>query len=363
MQPQATERAYSAKQVSDAIKRLANLTLDAAAIGYLGSVRSQLLTAIDSDDGEAVASYCARSIHILLADAGFQGRLTPDILRQITDKHGWNNIHDAIHQRENAITVITSWARHLGGASGSEHAQRAHPSATAQPAPINQQHPIDTRTTDRSSDRASGTSAGVRRHNSDNVRHIGAAREPRNEQQEGEDRRRYDQKKVHGGRAALTLEADTTRAGAPTIRVEAAKMLDKQARTYDWKNKIAIQLTTFELQVVAALFSGFLEHCKFSNHGPEQDKWFEVERQTGQYAGTIKVVIGKAKDMCIVQVTPLDMGDVHAMLLRQAASQLRLVEGDRQMGALAPTVLRGVAQSYKEQVAAKSGGAQRAAHG
>lgn len=82
---------------------------------------------------------------------------------------------------------------------------------------------------------------------------------------------------VYGGKAALSFEADMTRNDAYTIALDAASTTGP--RTYDWKNKIRIQLTRAELPVVAAVLVGARAKCEFKNHGPENNKGFSMERQ------------------------------------------------------------------------------------
>ena len=51
--------------------------------------------------------------------------------------------------------------------------------------------------------------------------------------------------RIYGGKAALCVETDDTRQNEPTLRLEAA--LATAPNIFDWKQKIAIQLTADEL--------------------------------------------------------------------------------------------------------------------
>lgn len=221
-------------------------------------------------------------------------------------------------------------------------------------------HPLDGPDPRRAPEAHRGHAGPVRRHNEDNVRSI--ASHPAHAGRDGghaptEEERRQGQKKVYGAKSALTLEVDNRKNGAPTLRLEAAKILDAAAKTYDWKNKIVIQLTTSELQKITALLLGLIKQAKFSNHGPKNDKWFEFAHQEDpKYAGTIKVAVGEANEMCILSITHEDIGDVTALFLRQCA-----LAGGLEQSAV-PAMLRPVAQAYNlamERQANRGGGGQR----
>lgn len=103
--------------------------------------------------------------------------------------------------------------------------------------------------------------------------------------------RRRAQHHVYGGRAALTFELDETPAGAPTVALDAANSIGE--RQYDWKQKIRVQFTTRELPVVAATLLGILPECQFSNHGPANDKGFQITWQGDRQSFFVRVWQGK----------------------------------------------------------------------
>ena len=169
----------------------------------------------------------------------------------------------------------------------------------------------------------------------------------------------WDQKNVYGGKASVQFSAGMTKGSErkeprPTVFMECARMLDAEKRLYDWKNKIVLQLTAHELQIITALLFGLVPSCKFANHGHqgEADKWFEIEHQSEKYAGTVKIAIGKAKDVMICSMGAEDIGDVTAMFLRQCAQQMRISQ------AAVPATLRVVAKAYNDRKQAKSGGGE-----
>ncbi|HRZ08153.1 MAG TPA: hypothetical protein P5102_18830, partial [Candidatus Competibacteraceae bacterium] len=79
--------------------------------------------------------------------------------------------------------------------------------------------------------------------------------------------------RIYGGKAALCVETDDTRQNEPTLRLDAA--LATAPNTFDWKQKIAIQLTADELPRVVATVLGLLPRCECKNHGPNHDKGLE----------------------------------------------------------------------------------------
>lgn len=105
------------------------------------------------------------------------------------------------------------------------------------------------------------------------------------------ERRPRPQHHVYGGRAALTFELDETPAGAPTVALDGANSIGE--RKFDWQNKVRIQFTTRELPVVAATLLGILPQCQFSNHGPANDKGFEIAWQSERQSFFVKVWQGK----------------------------------------------------------------------
>ena len=159
----------------------------------------------------------------------------------------------------------------------------------------------------------------------------------------------YDQAKVYGAKAALTLVADQTRAGESTVTIECAARADGAERAYAWGEKLRFQLTGTELQLLTCLLLGGIHELSFRNHG---DKWCNVSQQTAApYAGAIRVTIGQGDAANFaprtVAIDYATLGPVTALCLRQCAHLLRVpVEA-------APTILRAVARSYTEQSKSK----------
>ena len=82
---------------------------------------------------------------------------------------------------------------------------------------------------------------------------------------------------VYGGRAAACFSADVSRSKVNTVRIEAAESAG--TRQYNWKGKVAIQLSTRELPLVLATFMHWIPKFEGKGHGANNEKWFTLERQ------------------------------------------------------------------------------------
>lgn len=73
---------------------------------------------------------------------------------------------------------------------------------------------------------------------------------------------------------------------SPVLNIDAAPAVGN--RTYDWKRKIAIQLSMEEIYRLLAAFQGKLEFVRFANHGPDKKHFtLNVQREKGVYFATI----------------------------------------------------------------------------
>lgn len=165
--------------------------------------------------------------------------------------------------------------------------------------------------------------------------------------------REFDDAKAYGGNAALTFAADETRGEVPTVRIEAATILNKANRTYDWQNKTSFQLTDYELQLVTALLFKHIPELFLSGHN---EKWMSMTRQDeGDYAGTIKVTIGKGKATenkpRTVQIDPSSLGPIASLCLRRCTKMLKANDPAETFA-----ILRQVAAAYMAVETRKKGG-------
>lgn len=127
------------------------------------------------------------------------------------------------------------------------------------------------------------------------------------------DERQYISHHVYASKAALCWQVDVTKRDEPTIRLEAAGAYAE--RSYDWPNKVSIQLTRDELPCVAAVFLGILPEAKGSNHGvgDQKGKGFEISHQGNK----VYVRVFAPGKQFPVPVSPEDTFTVASLLTRQ----------------------------------------------
>lgn len=122
--------------------------------------------------------------------------------------------------------------------------------------------------------------------------------------------------KVHGARAALEVKPDTKQKARDaglvdmngeenifhTLRLEAAQNNNSGDRTYNWGNKIALQLTDIELPLFIGVCMGYYPKIEFSNHGvggEKSSKSFSAEFQKGNVFISLSQ---KDKPICAVPI-------------------------------------------------------------
>jgi hypothetical protein len=89
--------------------------------------------------------------------------------------------------------------------------------------------------------------------------------------------------KIFGTAAALCIaEAQTRATRQYTVNFEGAVSLGG-TRTFDWPNKIVVQLTVQEAYQVLALFENKIRSLKFDGHGRAHDKSLQIEFQDSHY--------------------------------------------------------------------------------
>lgn len=90
----------------------------------------------------------------------------------------------------------------------------------------------------------------------------------------------YVNRHVYGGKVAVCFSADQTRNEEHTIRIEAS--VSSGDRSYNWDDKIAIQLSTRELPSVLATLLQIQNKFEGKGHGAQNEKWFVLENQPGK---------------------------------------------------------------------------------
>lgn len=120
---------------------------------------------------------------------------------------------------------------------------------------------------------------------------------------------------LYGGKAAFCFTKDKTQSGAnPTITIDAARVFSGQQRKYDWKNKVAFQLTVGELPLVFGVFYGFLESIYLPGHGRTNNKALTIQDQKDKYFLSMNVT---GEGSIAIPAISKDTFRVMGMLLEQ----------------------------------------------
>lgn len=315
-------------------QRIRPQVFDAWAQGLDGATLPGLLAGVEAQDATAIEAIQRLGVRLgvlqCVWDLGHSSA-TVQTAQSLLDPHGIEDLRAQIGWAKsgdkNALACVARWI-----------AMAASHERSSQPPPLFPTGPVTRRTGDcltptlnRPRQAPVGTSGGV-------VRSFPSVA------------RQYAQAKVHGAKAALTVVADETRAGDPTITFEAAMRADGAERAYTWGDKLRFQLTASELQLVTGLLLGEINDLTFRNHG---DKWLALSRQDERsgYPGTLRLTMGRggASDFAprTVMIDHSTLGAVVALCLRQCARFLQLPED------AVISVLRVVARSYVVQAPVK----------
>lgn len=128
--------------------------------------------------------------------------------------------------------------------------------------------------------------------------------------------REFEGHHVYGSKAALYFSCDVTRSGHHTLRLEGAYAVSKNV--YLWNEKIAVQMTSVELPMVAAVLFGFVNQCEFKNHGSGNNKGFKLILQDNPKGKSMFVNVMEAnKPIVAVPVSPEDIFYIRNLLLSQ----------------------------------------------
>ncbi|MGJ9420644.1 hypothetical protein ACHAC9_23260 [Massilia sp. CMS3.1] len=122
--------------------------------------------------------------------------------------------------------------------------------------------------------------------------------------------------KIFSSAAALCIAEATTRAERKhTINIEGAVVLAGGARkTFDWQNKIVVQLTVQEAYQVLALLENKIWSLRFDGHGREHDKSVQIEFQDSHYYFRL---IQRGRPAVAVQVRAVDSLQIVSLLYKQ----------------------------------------------
>lgn len=123
--------------------------------------------------------------------------------------------------------------------------------------------------------------------------------------------------KIFSTAAALCIAEATTRAERKhTINIEGAVALagGGARKTFDWPNKIVVQLTVQEAYQVLALLENKIRSLRFDGHGREHDKSLQIEFQDSHYFFRL---IQRGRAAVAVQVRAVDSLQIVSLLYKQ----------------------------------------------
>jgi hypothetical protein len=123
--------------------------------------------------------------------------------------------------------------------------------------------------------------------------------------------------KIFSSGAALCIAEATTRAERKhTINFEGAVALagGGARKTFDWPNKIVMQLTVQEAYQVLALLENQVRSLRFDGHGREHDKSLQIEFQDSHYFFRL---IQRGRAAVAVQVRAVDSLQIVSLLYKQ----------------------------------------------
>jgi hypothetical protein len=85
-------------------------------------------------------------------------------------------------------------------------------------------------------------------------------------------------------------------------------------KTFDWPNKIVVQLTVQEAYQVLALLENKIRSLRFDGHGREHDKSLQIEFQDSHYYFRL---IQRGRAAVAVQVRAVDSFQIVSLLYKQ----------------------------------------------
>ena len=123
--------------------------------------------------------------------------------------------------------------------------------------------------------------------------------------------------KIFSSAAALcSAEAPTRAERKHTRNIEGAVALagGGARKTFDWPNKIVVQLTVQEAYQVLALLENKIRSLRFDGHGREHDKSLQIEFQDSHYFFRL---IQRGRAAVAVQVRAVDSLQIVSLLYKQ----------------------------------------------
>jgi len=139
--------------------------------------------------------------------------------------------------------------------------------------------------------------------------------------------RKYDQHSCYGKDVAIQFERTPNQrktCNTVNLKIAKAKFPGKTCKEgVEWNNgSIIIALEPHEVQLVYAVMMGFGPKFRAAGHGADNQKWFEVEETSGEYAGSVRVTVGHGRnDIRKVNISFTDLKEVMELFSRTLQDQ------------------------------------------
>lgn len=134
---------------------------------------------------------------------------------------------------------------------------------------------------------------------------------------------KYDQEEVFGSNIGMqfsNLPAKNPSEGN-TVMLKIAKAKGQSCKQgMNWQDAILFNLERWELRCLVAVLIKRGPIFRSAGHGPKNDKWFQIEQNTGKFAGTYRVTVGQkvngnTNDIRAVNISN-DLGNVLELCYR-----------------------------------------------
>lgn len=138
--------------------------------------------------------------------------------------------------------------------------------------------------------------------------------------------RQYDQHACYGKDIAATFERTPNLQrsnNTVNLKVAKAKFQGKTCKEgVDWQGAIIIMMEPHEVQIAYAVLMGFGPKCRFAGHGRDNQKWFELEETSGEYAGAIRLTVAHGReDIRRINISHTDAKEVLEVFSRTLQDQ------------------------------------------
>ena len=141
-----------------------------------------------------------------------------------------------------------------------------------------------------------------------------------------QNQRQYDQHSCYGKDIAATFERTPNLQrtnNTVNLKVAKAKFQGKTCKEgVDWQGAIIIMMEPHEVQIAYAVLMGFGPKCRFAGHGRDNQKWFELEETSGEYAGAIRLTVAHGReDVRRINISHTDAKEVLEVFSRTLQDQ------------------------------------------